>query len=373
MSALFSPFRLGRLALANRIVIAPMCQYSATDGLANDWHLIHLGGLALSGAAMLTIEATAVSAEGRITPGCLGLWNDATEAALADVLQRVRRQSRDLGMPIAIQLAHAGRKASSHAPWDGGQLIPPAQGGWQPLAPSALPQLDGEPPPQALDAAGLQRIRQAFVHAALRAQRLGLDAIELHAAHGYLLHQFLSPLANQRSDRYGGSLENRMRFPLEVFDAVRAVLPADYPLGVRVSGTDWVDGGWDLAQTVAFGQALALRGCSFIHVSSGGVSPKQQIPLGPGYQVSLAETVKRETGLPTIGVGLITEPAQAEAIVANGQADLVALARAMLFNPRWPWHAAAALGAQVQAPRQYWRSQPRGLNQLFGDVKIGQR
>ena len=370
MSALFSPFQLGPVPLANRIVIAPMCQYSASDGLANDWHLIHLGGLALSGAGLLTIEATAVSAEGRITPACLGLWNDACEAALGEVLGRVRAQS---AMPIAIQLAHAGRKASSHAPWDGGQLIPVDQGGWRPLGPSAIPQLDSEPPPVALDAAGLQRIRQAFADAARRAHRLGIELIELHAAHGYLLHQFLSPIANQRGDAYGGTLENRLRFPLEVFDAVRAALPAGYPVGVRVSATDWVDGGWDVDQTVAFGQALAARGCSFIHVSSGGVSPKQQIPLGPGYQVALAAQIKRETGLPTLAVGLITDPAQAEAIVASGQTDLVAIARGILYDPHWPWHAAAALGAQVVAPRQYWRAQPRGMSTLFGDVKIGTR
>ena len=370
MSALFSPFQLGPVPLANRIVIAPMCQYSAIDGCAQDWHLIHLGGLALSGAGLLIIEATAVSAEGRITPGCLGLWNDATEAALAEVLGRVRSQST---MPVAIQLAHAGRKASSHAPWDGGQLIPLDQGGWRPLAPSALPQLDHEPPPVALDAAGLRQTVQDFADAARRAHRLGIEVVELHAAHGYLLHQFLSPIANQRSDGYGGTLDNRMRFPLEVFDAVRAALPAGYPVGVRVSATDWVDGGWDVAQTVAFGQALAARGCTFLHVSSGGVSPKQQIPLGPGYQVALAAQVQRETGLPTIAVGLITEPAQAEVIVASGQADLVAVARAILYDPHWPWHAAAALGAQVVAPRQYWRSQPRGMSTLFGDVKIGMR
>ena len=370
MSALFSPFQLGPVTLANRIVIAPMCQYSATDGLASDWHLIHLGSLALSGAGLLTIEATAVSAEGRITPGCLGLWNDATEAALGEVLGRVRGQSK---MPIAIQLAHAGRKASSHTPWDGGQLIPVDQGGWRPLGPSAIPQLEHEPPPVALDAAGLQQICQDFADAARRAHRLGIELIELHAAHGYLLHQFLSPIANQRGDEYGGSLENRLRFPLQVFDAVRAALPAAYPVGVRVSATDWVAGGWDVDQTVAFGQALAARGCSFIHVSSGGVSPKQQIPLGPGYQVALAAQIKRETGLPTLAVGLITDPAQAEAIVASGQTDLVAIARGILYDPHWPWHAAAALGAQVEAPRQYWRAQPRGMSTLFGDVKIGAR
>ena len=370
MSALFSPFHLGPLPLANRIVIAPMCQYSADEGCANDWHVIHLGGLALSGAGLLTIEATAVTREGRITPGCLGLWCDDNEAALRTVLASVRRHS---AMPIAIQLAHAGRKASSHKPWQGGQLIPLAEGGWAPLAPSALPQLAAEPPPEALNASGLQRITDAFVDAAVRAHRLGIDAIELHAAHGYLLHQFLSPLANQRTDGYGGSLAKRMRLPLEVFDAVRAAVPASLPVGVRLSATDWVDGGWDLPQSISFSQALAAHGCSFLHVSSGGVSPRQQIPLAPGYQVGLAETIRRETGLPTIAVGLITEPAQAEAIVASGQADLVALARGILYDPHWPWHAAAALGAQVSAPPQYWRSQPRGMSTLFGDVRIGQR
>ena len=370
MSALFSPFHLGPLPLANRIVIAPMCQYSADEGCANDWHVIHLGGLALSGAGLLTIEATAVTREGRITPGCLGLWCADNEAALRTVLASVRRHS---AMPIAIQLAHAGRKASSHKPWLGGQLIPLADGGWAPLAPSALPQLAAEPPPEALNASGLQRITDAFVDAAVRAHRLGIDAIELHAAHGYLLHQFLSPLANQRTDGYGGSLAKRMRLPLEVFDAVRAAVPASLPVGVRLSATDWVDGGWDLPQSISFSQTLAAHGCSFLHISSGGVSPRQQIPLAPGYQVGLAETIRRETGLPTIAVGLITEPAQAEAIVASGQADLVALARGILYDPHWPWHAAAALGAQVSAPPQYWRSQPRGMSTLFGDVRIGQR
>jgi len=370
MSQLFSPYALGPLPLKNRIVIAPMCQYSADEGRATDWHLIHLGQLALSGAGLLIIEATAVTPEGRITPGCLGLWSDETEQALGRVLAAVRRHS---AMPIAIQLGHAGRKASSHRPWDGGQLIPADAGGWTPLAPSALPHADGEAPPQALDAAGLDRVLQGFVDAAQRAHRLGIEAIELHAAHGYLLHQFLSPLANARSDAHGGTLDNRMRFPLAVFDAVRAALPASVPVGVRVSATDWVDGGWTVDECVAFGQALRARGAGFIHVSSGGVSPRQQIPLGPGYQVHLAEQVRRGSGLPTMAVGLITEPAQAEAVVAEGRADLVAVARAMLFNPHWPWMAAAALGGQVDAPPQYWRSQPRGLANLFGDVHTAQR
>jgi 2,4-dienoyl-CoA reductase-like NADH-dependent reductase (Old Yellow Enzyme family) len=370
MNQLFSPFALGALKLKNRIVIAPMCQYSSVDGEANDWHTIHLGHLALSGAAMLTIEATAVEAEGRITYGDLGLWSDATEAALKTVLASVRRHS---SMPIAIQLAHAGRKASSHVPWDGGQLITLEQGGWRPHAPSSLPISDKEAPPQALDQAGMRRVAAAFADSARRAQRLGIDAIEIHAAHGYLLHEFLSPIANARSDAYGGSLANRMRFPLEVFELVRGAVPREMPVGVRVSGTDWVEGGWDITECEQFGQALAGRGCSFIHVSSGGVSPRQQIPLAPDYQVPMAQRMREATGLPTIGVGLITEPEQAEAIIAEGRADLVALARAMLFNPRWPWHAAARLGAQVDAPPQYWRSQPRGMTRLFGEAKIGQR
>jgi 2,4-dienoyl-CoA reductase-like NADH-dependent reductase (Old Yellow Enzyme family) len=370
MSQLFSPFALGSLPLKNRIVIAPMCQYSAVEGAATDWHLVHLGHLALSGAAMLIIEATAVEAAGRITHGCLGLWSDATEAALARALQVARAHSR---MPIAIQLGHAGRKASSHVPWQGGMLIPPAEGGWRPLAPSELPQLEGEAPPEVLDAAGIERIVAAFADAARRAHRLGLDAIELHAAHGYLLHQFLSPISNARTDAYGGSPENRMRLPLQVFEAVRAAVPASMPVGVRISATDWVEGGWDLAQSRVFVEALQARGLGFLHVSSGGVSPQQKIPLGPGYQVGLAEQLKRATGAPTIAVGLITEPEQAEAIVAGGQADLVALARAVLFDPRWPWHAAARLSAQVEVPPQYWRSQPRGMSGLFGDVHIGMR
>lgn len=370
MSALFSPCRLGSLPLANRIVIAPMCQYSADEGQANDWHAVHIGQLALSGAGLLILEATAVSPEGRISLGDLGLWSDATQTALARVLATARRHSK---MPVAIQLSHAGRKGSSRPPWDGGQLIPPEEGGWRPLAPSAVAHAAGEAPPHALEAPGLAHIVQAFAEAARRAHQVGIDAIELHAAHGYLLHQFLSPLSNRRSDAYGGSLENRLRFPLAVFDAVRAALPADYPLGVRVSATDWVDGGWDLNQTLAFARALQDRGCAFIHVSSGGISPMQKIPLGPGYQVPFAQAVKMATGLPTIAVGLITEAEQAEAIVADGQADLVALARGILYDPRWPWHAAAKLGATVEAPRQYWRSQPRECPGLFGETRTGQR
>lgn len=371
MPRLFQPLALGRLQLPNRIVVAPMCQYSAVDGSPGDWHLMHLGHLALSGAGLLTLEATAISAEGRISPQDLGLYSDANEAALARIVGAIRAVSP---IAIAIQLSHAGRKGSSRAPWDGGTQIPSADpSGWRAEAPSALPHGADEEAPTALDAAGLARVKQGFVAAARRAQRLGLglDGIELHAAHGYLLHQFLSPLANQRDDAYGGSLDNRLRFPLEVFDAVRAAV--DLPLWVRVSATDWVDGGWDVAQTIAFGQALQARGCAALHVSSGGVSPLQKIPLGPGYQLPLARAVKAAVDLPVIGVGLITEPEQAEAAIADGDCDAVALARAMLYDPRWPWHAAAKLGAQVTAPPQYWRCQPREAKDLFSGLRFGQR
>jgi len=371
MPHLFDPLRIGRLELPNRILVAPMCQYSADEGTPGDWHLIHLGHLALSGAGLLIVEATAVSPEGRITAGDLGLYSDANEAGLARVLATVRAHS---SIPLALQLAHAGRKASSRAPWDGGAQVPPdAPGGWQTLSSSGVPHAAGEVPPLALDEAGLAKIRADFAAAARRAARLGFDGVEVHAAHGYLLHQFLSPLANRREDRYGGSLENRMRFPLEVFEAVRAAFPAERPAWVRVSATDWVDGGWDIDGTLAFARALHARGCDAIHVSSGGVSPQQRIAVGPGYQVPYAARVKAETGMVTVAVGLITEALQAETIIASGEADAVSLARAMLYDPRWPWHAAAALGARVQAPKQYWRSQPRAYKDLFENANFGQR
>lgn len=370
MSALFAPIALRGLALANRIAISPMCQYSAEEGQANDWHMIHIGSLALSGAGMFCIEATAVERDGRITPGCLGLWDDATEAALVPVLAAVRRHSP---IAIAMQISHAGRKGSSHVPWKGGQLIPLSEGGWRTEAPSAVEHKPGEPAPRALDAAGLARIRDAFQATARRAARLGIDAIELHAAHGYLLHQFLSPLANQRTDAYGGSLANRMRFPLEVFDAVRAAFPAEKPVGVKVSATDWVEGGWDLAQTIELAKALKARGVDWITVSSGGVSPLQKITPGPGYQVPFARAIMEATSVTTIAVGLITDARQAEEIVASGKADMVALARAMLYDPRWPWHAAAELGTTVAAPPQYWRSPPHQHKDLFGEIVSGQR
>src|SRR5262245_60608106 len=363
MSALFSPYRVGSLQLRNRIVIAPMCQYSADEGRATDWHVIHLGHLALSGAALLIIEATAVTPEGRISPDDLGLWSDETEEALGRVLGIVRQYS---DVPIAIQLAHAGRKASTRVRGEGGKQIRPGEPrGWQTVAPSPLPFAPGEHPPVALDRGGIAAVRDAFATAARRAGRLELNAVQIHAAHGYLLHQFLSPLSNRRDDEYGGSLDNRMRFPLEVFEAVRAAFPAERPVSVRVSGTDWVESGWDIEQTIAFAKALGSRGCSAIHVSSGGISPTAKIPVGPGYQVPLARAVKAATGLPTIAVGLITDFDQAEMIVGTGYADLVAVARTILYDPRWPWHAAAHLGATVKAPRQYLRSQPRRYPNLF--------
>ena len=318
---LFTPFRVGSLELANRIVIAPMCQYSAQDGCMTDWHVIHLGQLALSGAALLTIEATAVTPEGRISYGDVGLYDDATEEAMARVLESVRRWS---GIPIALQLAHAGRKASCAKPWEGGkQIAPGGEHGWQTEAPSAVAFDPSDIPPVALDAAGLTRVREAFVAAALRAARLRIDAVQLHCAHGYLLHEFLSPLSNRRDDAYGGTLENRMRFPLEVFDAVKAVFGG--PVTMRVSGTDWVEGGWDSGQTVALAQALEVRGCDAIHVSSGGLSPAQKIPVGPNYQVPLARAVKQAVKITVVAVSIKKKYEQAEAIVGTGDADLIAM------------------------------------------------
>lgn len=371
MSRLFEPMFIGQLALSNRIVIAPMCQYSAEGGCATDWHMIHLGQLALSGAGLLILEATAVSPEGRISPADLGLYRDENETALAHVLQAVRTYSP---IAVAVQLAHAGRKGSSRAPWDGGTQIRSDEPlGWKTVAPSAVPHSKDEESPVMLDRAGLAKVREDFAAAARRAARLGIDGIELHAAHGYLLHQFLSPIANHRDDEYGGSLENRMRFPIEVFEAVRAAFPADRPVWARISATDWVSGGWDIEGTVALSGALKARGCAAIHVTTGGVSPEQAIKLGPGYQVPYAQRVKAEVGLPTLAVGLITDPEQAEAIIEKGEADAVSLARAMLYDPRWPWHAAAKLGARVNAPKQYWRSQPREYKDLFLGAGFGQR
>ncbi len=373
MSLLFTPITLpsprGGLTLANRMVVAPMCQYAAINGQATDWHLMHWGNLLNSGAALFTIEATAVVPEGRITRSCLGLWDDATEAALAGTLNRARKLAPHTA--VCIQLAHAGRKASSALPWEGAQVLPPAQGGWQTVGPSAVAYKSGELPPRAMESADLDHVRDAFVQAALRAERMGIEAIELHGAHGYLLHEFLSPLSNQRSDEYGGSFENRIRFPLQVFTAVRAAFKG--VVGFRISASDWVEGGWNGVQSADFGQRLKALGCDFIHVSSGGNSPLQKIAAVPGYQVALARQVREASGMTTMAVGLITEPAQAEAILQNGDADMIALARAFLYQPRWGWQAAAALGGSVQAHPRYWRCPPAGAGAIFSNTAVAIR
>jgi 2,4-dienoyl-CoA reductase-like NADH-dependent reductase (Old Yellow Enzyme family) len=362
-SHLFTPFQVGPLTLPNRIVIAPMCQYSAEEGRLTDWHLIHLGHLALSGAGLLTIEATAVTPEGRITYADAGLYSDECERAMGRTVESVRRWS---DIPIAVQLAHAGRKASTEVPWKGGaQLAPDHTNGWRTEAPSAIPYAAGETSPVALDRDGLARVRQAFIDAARRAVRIGLDGVQIHAAHGYLLHEFLSPLSNRREDAYGGPLENRMRFPLEVFEAVREATPPDRFVSVRVSATDWAPGGWDVEQTCELARALEARGCNAIHVSSGGLTPAQKIRVGPGYQAPFARAVKAAVKMPVVAVGLIADFDHAESILVAGDADLIALARAILYNPRWPWHAAAHFDARVKAPNQYLRAQPVRFKNLF--------
>jgi 2,4-dienoyl-CoA reductase-like NADH-dependent reductase (Old Yellow Enzyme family) len=355
--------QIGNLKVSNRIVIAPMAQYSSENGQMNDWHLMHLGQLANSGAAALTIEGAAVSPDGRTSYADVGLYSDETEASIARVLHGVRRWS---DIPIGIQLNHAGRKGSRQKLWDGGAQIPPSQpNGWKTYAPSPIAFTVTDIPPIALDRDDLTAIRNAFADAARRASRLGLDFIQILGGHGYLVHQFLSPLSNRRDDEYGGSLENRMRFPLEIFETVRDAFAHDRPVSVRVSATDWVEGGWSIQETIAFVKALEARGCAAINVSSGGLIPSAQIPVGPGYQLFLARAVKQATTLPVVAVGLISDFEQAESILRSGDADLIALARAMLYDPRWPWHAAAHFGAQIRAPKQYLRSQPSGLRNLF--------
>jgi 2,4-dienoyl-CoA reductase-like NADH-dependent reductase (Old Yellow Enzyme family) len=369
-SKLFTEIRLGPVTLPNRIMVSPMCQYSARDGNAVEWHLIHLGNLAISGAGLLCLEATAVAPEGRITSGCLGLYNDDNQAALRHVVQTLRKLS---AVPLAIQLGHAGRKASSRAPWEGGALISAADGGWLPAAPSAIAQKPQEPPPKAMNRAEIEQVIAGFAQAARRARQLGFEVIELHMAHGYLLHQFLSPLSNQRDDDYGGALENRMRLPLQVFQAVADAAGPGIAVGVRLSATDWAEGGWDAAQTIALCKRLEVLGCAFLDISSGGLWHAQKIPLGPGYQVPFAAQVKTEVGIPVIAVGLITQPRQAEDIVAQGKADAIAIARAFLHDPRWPWRAAGELGATVDPPKQLLRCLPHGHAPIFGDARIGQR
>ncbi len=354
-SKLFSPIELRGLKLPNRIVVSPMCQYCVEDGVVGDWHRVHLGMLANSGAGLLIVEATAVTAQGRISPGCTGLYDDETEAGFAKVLETVRAVG---SARLGIQLGHSGRKGSTAAPWVGRGPVARADGGWDVVGPSSLPFTEGWLVPQQLDRAGMDDIREAFVSTTQRAARLGFEFLELHSAHGYLLSSFVSPLSNRREDAYGGSRENRMRFPLEVAAAVRDAWPSDRPMSVRINGTDWVDGGWTPDDAVAYAAALKDCGADIVTVSSGGIDPDQKVPVKLGYQVPIAAKVRKEADIPTIAVGMITQPRQAESIIAQGDADLVALARGMLFNPRWGLHAAAALGVQVDYPPQYQRATP---------------
>ncbi len=363
-SALFSPIKLRELELENRVIVSPMCQYSADDGSATDWHLMHLGNFALSGVGLLMVEASGVEAAGRITPGCLGIYSDDNERALDRVLKFCRQHG---AAKIGMQLAHAGRKASTALPWNGGAPLGDDEGGWQTYGPSAVAFADGWRTPKAMQRVDLDRIRDAFVEAARRCLRLDFDLIELHAAHGYLMHEFLSPISNRREDEYGGSPENRMRYPLEVFAAVRDVWPENRPLGVRVSASEWIEGGWTLDDSVVFAGKLKGLGCDFIDASGGGNSPDRP-PVGTsgqGYQVDFAERIKKDADIPTIAVGMIRDPEFAENIVASGQADMVALARGLLYDPRWAWHAAEELGASAAYPAQYIRAHPDNWPKAF--------
>jgi 2,4-dienoyl-CoA reductase-like NADH-dependent reductase (Old Yellow Enzyme family) len=355
-SALFSPIKLADLGLDNRIVVSPMCQYSSDDGSATDWHVGHLGMLANSGASLLVFEATHVERRGRITHGCAGLYSDDNEAALARVVAHCRRIGT---AKLGIQLAHAGRKASSYLPWEGGLGLKADDDPWETIGPSAIAFGNAWPAPRAMTRVDMDRVREAFVAAAKRALRLDFDAIELHMAHGYLMHSFMSPIANRRTDEYGGSAAARLRFPLEVARAVRAVVPRTVPLGARITGSDWTDGGMTPDDAVTVAKALREAGLDFVCVSSGGIAAETKIALGPGYQVPFAEKVRREAGIPTRAVGLIATPRQAEDILAAGKADMIALARAMLDDPRWGWHAAQSLAAEVKRPPQYARAAPK--------------
>jgi 2,4-dienoyl-CoA reductase-like NADH-dependent reductase (Old Yellow Enzyme family) len=354
VSVLFSKWKLRSVEFRNRVFVSPMCQYSSPGGVPNDWHLVHLGSRACGGAGLVLTEATAVCPEGRISPDDTGIWNDAQAQAWAPIARFVRSQ----GAIAGIQLAHAGRKASTELPWRGGAPVGPGTRGWIPFGPSPVPFDEGYPVPVELAPSDLNEIVRLFVDAARRAHAAGFEVVEIHMAHGYLLHEFLSPLSNRRTDAYGGSLENRMRLPLEVAHAVRASWPERLPVFVRVSATDWAEGGWDLAQTVVLARHLADAGIDLVDCSSGGLVPHARIPAGPGFQVPFAETVRRESGIATGAVGFITDARQAEAIVASGQADAVLLARELLRDPYWPLHAARALEAEIEWPVQYARATP---------------
>ena len=347
---LFSPIRLGGITLPNRIVVSPMCQYSADDGCMTDWHLIHLGQLAESGPGMLVVEATGVTREGRITHGCTGLYSDDNEAAMLRVIQACRRLSQH---PIGIQLAHAGRKASTVPPFQGGKPCGPDQSPWQTVSASPIPFGEGWHVPHELSASELRKLVEAFVASALRAKRIGFDSVELHSAHGYLLHQFLSPLANQRKDEYG---RNRMKFPLEVAAAVRDTWPKERALGARISGSDWMDGGAGPDDAVAYAKELKRIGYDFVCVSSGAMSPLAKMKVEPNYQVPFAEQVKKNVDINVRAVGMIVHPDQAEEILSSGKADMIAMARAFLDNPRWVWHAAEHFGVKIDYPPQYART-----------------
>jgi 2,4-dienoyl-CoA reductase-like NADH-dependent reductase (Old Yellow Enzyme family) len=353
---LFSPFQLRSVSFANRIGVSPMCQYSCQDGLATDWHLVHLGSRAQGGAGLVILEAAAVVPEGRISIGDLGLWKDEHIPALERITSFLHSQ----GARAGIQLAHAGRKGSMSVPFNGERLLTAAEGGWEPVAPSAVAFSSDYAVPLALDAAGIAAVVEAFRQAACRAQQAGFDFVEIHAAHGYLLHQFLSPLANRRTDNYGGSFENRTRLLLEVVDAVRAAWPEHLPLFVRLSATDWAEGGWTEDESVELARLLCTHGVDLVDVSSGGQVPNARIPVGPGFQTGFAARIRREAKIPTAAVGLITDPAQANDLVAEGVADVVLLGRELLRHPYWPLHAAAALGEPASWPVQYLRAAPHG-------------
>jgi 2,4-dienoyl-CoA reductase-like NADH-dependent reductase (Old Yellow Enzyme family) len=356
MSSLFASIKLGNVELSNRVVVAPMCQYSADDGSANDWHLGHLGMLANSGAGLVIVEATHVERLGRITHGCTGLYSDHNEAAMARVIGHCRRSGT---AKLGIQIAHAGRKASSQRPWEGGGALPPGSDPWETIGPSPIPFGPNWHVPRVATLEDIARVREAFVNSAKRAVRIGFDAIELHYAHGYLAHSFLSPVSNHRTDQYGGSLENRMRFGLEVAKAVRTVVPKSIALGARITGSDWRDDGLSTQDAVTYSLALKAAGLDYIDVSSGGITADTRNPTTPGYNVPIAERIKKDVGIATRVVGLITTPPQAETIVAEGKADMVALGRAMLDDPRWGWHAAVALGSEVPRVPQYLRAGPK--------------
>jgi 2,4-dienoyl-CoA reductase-like NADH-dependent reductase (Old Yellow Enzyme family) len=349
---LMTPLLIREITLRNRIAVSPMCQYSSDDGFANDWHLVHLGSRAVGGAGLVCMEATAVEARGRISPLDMGIWKPEH----VEFLARITRFLHSQGAAAGIQLAHAGRKGSTRRPWEGGGLLPEAEGGWQCVAPSAVPFRAGDPAPQALSKAEIHALIESFRDAAERALRAGFDVVEIHGAHGYLIHEFLSPLSNRRTDEYGGTLDNRLRFALEVTEAVRAVWPARLPLFFRISATDWVPGGWTADDSVALVHGLQALGVDLVDCSSGGNAPDAKIPLGPGYQVPFAERIRRETGMRTGAVGMITTPRQADDIVRNGQADLVLLAREFLRDPYFALHAASALGEKPGAPLQYGRA-----------------